>query len=191
MGLVTRIPFAFGRRSCGFEADGLMSLSRSSTTRAAGCRPRLLAIPPFKSERARAIGARMSAFSGCSTTSVEGASLRGTPVCPQSLASGLHERKAPNRRAGIVVWRRPQGMRTSRTRSSPASSGRRSRVWVYVRDVRPFGGRDPPAALFYASRERRSQHTPCLSIRPCALRKLGRRHSVFVCDGRVLPRRAR
>ena len=28
------------------------------------------------------------------------------------------------------------------------------RVWVYVRDDRPFGGRDPPAALFYASRDR-------------------------------------
>jgi transposase len=26
------------------------------------------------------------------------------------------------------------------------------RVWVYVRDDRPFGGKDPPAALFYASR---------------------------------------
>ena len=28
------------------------------------------------------------------------------------------------------------------------------RVWVYVRDDRPFGGKDPPAALFYASRDR-------------------------------------
>ena len=90
--------------------------------RAAGCRPRLLAIPPFQSARAGApvqapktaslfgqqamamdlrrrnkqhvmetvegkdpprthgllaIGARMSAFSGCSTTSVEGTSFRG------------------------------------------------------------------------------------------------------------------
>ena len=26
------------------------------------------------------------------------------------------------------------------------------RVWTYVRDDRPFGGNDPPAALFYASR---------------------------------------
>jgi transposase len=32
------------------------------------------------------------------------------------------------------------------------------RVWVYVRDDRPFGGRDPPAALFYASRDRTRQH---------------------------------
>jgi hypothetical protein len=31
-------------------------------------------------------------------------------------------------------------------------------VWVYVRDDRPFGGRDPPAALYYASRDRRHEH---------------------------------
>src|ERR1700723_1056659 len=32
------------------------------------------------------------------------------------------------------------------------------RVWVYVRDDRPFGGTDPPAALFYASRDRTREH---------------------------------
>jgi transposase len=32
------------------------------------------------------------------------------------------------------------------------------RVWVYVRDDRPFGGRAPPAALFYASRNRAGEH---------------------------------
>ena len=32
------------------------------------------------------------------------------------------------------------------------------RVWVYVRDDRPFGGRDPPAALFCASRDRTREH---------------------------------
>jgi transposase len=32
------------------------------------------------------------------------------------------------------------------------------RIWAYVRDDRPFGGRDPPAALFYASRDRRGEH---------------------------------
>ncbi len=32
------------------------------------------------------------------------------------------------------------------------------RVWVYVRDDRPFGGRDPSAALFYASRDRTREH---------------------------------
>ena len=50
---------------------------RCRSRRGAGCRPRLLAIPPFKSERARVFVAGMSAFSGCSTTSAEGASLRG------------------------------------------------------------------------------------------------------------------
>ena len=28
------------------------------------------------------------------------------------------------------------------------------RIWIYVRDDRPFGGRAPPAALFYSSRDR-------------------------------------
>ncbi len=32
------------------------------------------------------------------------------------------------------------------------------RVWVYVRDDRPFGGQAPPAALFYASRDRTAEH---------------------------------
>ena len=32
------------------------------------------------------------------------------------------------------------------------------RVWVYVRDDRPFGGRDPPAAIFHYSRDRSAQH---------------------------------
>jgi transposase len=32
------------------------------------------------------------------------------------------------------------------------------RAWVYVRDDRPFGGCDPPAALFYYSRNRRGEH---------------------------------
>jgi transposase len=31
-------------------------------------------------------------------------------------------------------------------------------IWVYVRDDRPFGGRSPPAALYYASRNRRHEH---------------------------------
>jgi transposase len=33
-----------------------------------------------------------------------------------------------------------------------------SRLWVYVRDDRPFGGADPPAALFHYSRDRRGEH---------------------------------
>lgn len=32
------------------------------------------------------------------------------------------------------------------------------RAWVYVRDDRPFGGRDPPAALFRFSRDRMGEH---------------------------------
>jgi transposase len=32
------------------------------------------------------------------------------------------------------------------------------RVWVYVRDDRPFGSKDPPAALFFASRHRTRHH---------------------------------
>ena len=31
-------------------------------------------------------------------------------------------------------------------------------TWTYVRDDRPFGGRAPPAALYYASRDRRHEH---------------------------------
>ena len=31
-------------------------------------------------------------------------------------------------------------------------------IWAYVRDDRPFGGPAPPAALYYASRDRRSEH---------------------------------
>jgi transposase len=32
------------------------------------------------------------------------------------------------------------------------------RVWTYVRDDRPFGGTDPPAAVFYYSRDRGGEH---------------------------------
>jgi transposase len=32
------------------------------------------------------------------------------------------------------------------------------RIWTYVRDDRPFGSRAPPAALYYASRDRRGEH---------------------------------
>jgi len=34
-----------------------------------------------------------------------------------------------------------------------------ARCWVYVRDDRPFGGPDPPAAMFYYSRDRAGEHT--------------------------------
>jgi transposase len=32
------------------------------------------------------------------------------------------------------------------------------RIWTYVRDDRPFGGRDPPAAVFHYSRSRAGEH---------------------------------
>ncbi len=32
------------------------------------------------------------------------------------------------------------------------------RIWTYVRDDRPFGGLSPPAALYFASRDRRQEH---------------------------------
>jgi transposase len=32
------------------------------------------------------------------------------------------------------------------------------RCWTYVRDDRPFGGPDPPAAMFYYSRNRKGEH---------------------------------
>lgn len=33
-----------------------------------------------------------------------------------------------------------------------------ARLWTYVRDDRPFGGTDPPAAVFYYSRDRTGEH---------------------------------
>jgi transposase len=35
---------------------------------------------------------------------------------------------------------------------------RTGHIWTYVRDDRPFGGQAPPAALYYASRDRRHEH---------------------------------
>jgi transposase len=35
---------------------------------------------------------------------------------------------------------------------------RQGRVWTYVRDDRPFGGPDPPAAVFFYSPDRRGEH---------------------------------
>jgi transposase len=34
----------------------------------------------------------------------------------------------------------------------------KGRIWTYVRDDRPFGGHAPPAAVYYASRDRRHEH---------------------------------
>src|SRR6266540_5291623 len=38
-------------------------------------------------------------------------------------------------------------------------------IWTYVRDDRPFDGRAPPAALYYASRDRRHEH-PARHLQP-------------------------
>ena len=35
---------------------------------------------------------------------------------------------------------------------------RTGRLWTYVRDDQPFGGRDPPAAVFFYSRDRGGEH---------------------------------
>src|SRR6266852_4962320 len=35
---------------------------------------------------------------------------------------------------------------------------RTGRLWTYVRDDQPFGGRDPPAAVFFYSRDRAGEH---------------------------------
>jgi len=35
---------------------------------------------------------------------------------------------------------------------------RTGRLWTYVRDDRPFGGKDPPAAVFFYSPDRRREH---------------------------------
>ena len=32
------------------------------------------------------------------------------------------------------------------------------RIWTYVKDDRPFGGKDPPSAIFYASGDRKGEH---------------------------------
>jgi transposase len=41
------------------------------------------------------------------------------------------------------------------------------RAWVYVRDDRPFGGHDPPAAVFFYSRDRAGDHPEHPSCRLC------------------------
>jgi transposase len=38
------------------------------------------------------------------------------------------------------------------------AKGKTGHIWTYVRDDRPFGGTAPPAALYYASRDRKQEH---------------------------------
>ena len=39
-----------------------------------------------------------------------------------------------------------------------AGKTKTGRLWVYVRDERPFGGERPPAALFFYSTDRKGEH---------------------------------
>lgn len=52
-----------------------------------------------------------------------------------------------------------------------------ARLWVYVRDDRPFAGSDPPAALFHYSRDRRGERTGM--IYPIALEAVQRLDALF------------
>jgi transposase len=50
------------------------------------------------------------------------------------------------------------------------------RIWTYVRDDRPFGGHAPPAALYYASRDRKHEVGTTSSTIPRAFRERLRPH---------------
>ena len=58
-----------------------------------------------------------------------------------------------------MCWR-PSGLHGDDTTVPILAKGKTDtgRAWVYVRDDRPFGGASPPAALFYASRDRSGEH---------------------------------
>jgi transposase len=56
------------------------------------------------------------------------------------------------------------------------------RLWTYVRDDRPFGGRDPPAAMFFYSRDRGGEH-PQRHLAPYA--------GILQADAGACPRAAR
>src|ERR1700722_6973916 len=48
----------------------------------------------------------------------------------------------------------------SGTRTPKRAKGKtiKGHIWTHVRDDRPFGGHEPPAAIYYASRDRRHEH---------------------------------
>ena len=60
-----------------------------------------------------------------------------------------------------------------------------ARIWTYVRDDRPFGGLDPPAALFHYSRDRRAEHP----VRRLRSRRRARRIHVYAYRHRSSQRR--
>src|SRR5882757_6090229 len=49
----------------------------------------------------------------------------------------------------------PSGCMATTPRSPCCDAGR---IWVYVRDDKPFGGPAPPGAVFYYSRDRAGEH---------------------------------
>lgn len=53
------------------------------------------------------------------------------------------------------------------TPGSKTGKTRTGRLWVYVRDERPFGGARPPAAMFFYSPDRKSEH-PLRHLKPFA-----------------------
>ena len=68
-------------------------------------------------------------------------------------AAGCPCSHVPGSRRG---WQRP-GRQVHRVLSAQVCC-RTGRVWTYVRDDQPFGGTDPPAAVFFYSRDRGGEH---------------------------------
>ena len=58
-----------------------------------------------------------------------------------------------------MSWRR-NGCTATTPRCLSWQKGKtiKGHIWTYVRDDRPFGGHQPPAAIYYASRDRRHEH---------------------------------
>ena len=57
-----------------------------------------------------------------------------------------------------MSWLRSACMATTPGAGAGKGKCATGRAWVYVRDDRPFGGPDPPAALFRYSRDRSGDH---------------------------------
>ena len=57
----------------------------------------------------------------------------------------------------VVVAGKPMN-KAERSAAVAKGKTRTGRLWTYVRDDQPFGGRDPPAAAFFYSRDRTGEH---------------------------------
>ena len=83
---------------------------------------------------------------------------RVEPLAPAAVADPRNDpRTRRGSRAGsgnATRLRKPNGQSALHDPRNRRNRG----VWVYVRDGRPFGGKDPPAALFYGSRDRTREH---------------------------------